>query len=179
MATRGALIGVRCYHCHHLFEVGSKASSTACPACSQRLVVEDVVISRLTPVQRVQTCGRVVVRRKGSVIADLVQAQGGLEVLGSLDARVESEGPVIIGPAARWKGDCRAPSLTVEDGARIESGSFAVSGQAGLEPPRAEADAEVGGAPPGETTGGAAEPFDEIESLGPDDLLDDEPFDVL
>ena len=51
--------------------------------------------------------------------------------------------------------------------------------QAGLEPPRAEADAEVGGAPPGETTGGAAEPFDEIESLGPDDLLDDEPFDVL
>jgi cytoskeletal protein CcmA (bactofilin family) len=90
--------------------------------------VEDVVISQLTPVKRVQTCGRVVVRRKGSVIAELVQAHGGVEVLGCLDARVESDGPVIIGPAARWKGDCHAPSLVIEPGARIEAGRFAVQG---------------------------------------------------
>ena len=47
-------------------------------------------------------------------------------MLGSLDARVESGGPVVIGPSARWKGDCRAPSLDISAGARIEAGEFAV-----------------------------------------------------
>jgi len=119
-------VGILCYHCGHSFSVAAKAASSSCPGCNRRVVVEDVVIKQLTPVSRVQTCGRLVVRRKGSVIAELVQALGGVEVLGSLDARVESGGPVIIGPAARWKGDCRAPSLDIREGARIEAGEFAV-----------------------------------------------------
>lgn len=123
MATLpGTLHSVLCYHCAHPFEVGSRAASTNCPSCNQRVVVEDVVIQKLMPVSRVQTCGRLLVGRKGSVIAELVQAQSGVEVLGSLDARVESGGPVLIGPAARWKGDCRAPSMAISSGARIEGG---------------------------------------------------------
>lgn len=123
MATPpGTLHPVHCYHCAHCFDVGARTASTNCPRCNQRVVVEDVVIQKLMPVSRVQTCGRLLVGKKGSVIAELVQAQGGVEVLGSLDARVESGGPVVIGPSARWKGDCRAPSLAIRSGARIEGG---------------------------------------------------------
>ncbi|MDG2147987.1 MAG: polymer-forming cytoskeletal protein [Planctomycetota bacterium] len=116
---------VRCYHCDHPFDVGARAASTNCPGCNQRVVVEDVVIKKLMPVSRVQTCGRLVIEKKGTVIAEVVQAQGGVEVMGSLDARVESGGPVVIGASARWKGDCRAPTMAIRRGARIE-GEFEV-----------------------------------------------------
>jgi DNA-directed RNA polymerase subunit RPC12/RpoP len=138
MATLpGTLHSVHCYHCAHPFEVGSRTASTNCPNCNQRVVVEDVVIQKLMPVSRVQTCGRLLVGKKGSVIAELVQAQSGVEVLGSLDARVVSGGPVLIGPAARWKGDCTAPSMAIRSGARID-GAFEVTGPVPSPPPGAE-----------------------------------------
>ncbi len=138
MAARAALQSISCYHCSHAFEVGTRTASTNCPECNQRLVVEDVIIKQLTPVSRVQTCGRLRVSKKGSVIAEFVQAAGGVEVLGSLDARVESGGPVVIGPAARWKGDCRAPSVAIQGGANIQGG-FEVS-PANAEPAQTDSD---------------------------------------
>jgi len=48
-------------------------------------------------------------------------------VLGGLSsAQVVSGGPVVIGPKARWAGDCCAPSLEIRLGARIEGGRFTV-----------------------------------------------------
>lgn len=126
MAARRGSHVVSCYHCAHRFEVGGKTQSTNCPDCNQRLIVEDVVIKQLTPVKQVNTCGRLVVRAKGSLLAERVHASEGVEVLGSLQAHVTSAGPVHIGPKARWKGDCTAPALSIDAGARIESGAFAV-----------------------------------------------------
>ena len=117
---------VQCYHCRQRFEVSRKAESVNCAACNQRVIVGDVIVNELRPVQRVQTCGRVVVHEKARVNAELVEAHDGVEVLGGLSARVLSGGPVIIGPHARWQGDCHAPSLQIRLGARIESGRFAV-----------------------------------------------------
>lgn len=117
---------VRCYHCSHRFSVPRRAESTNCPECNQRVIVGDVVIKHLQPVRLVQTCGRVVVHAKGRVNAELVEAHAGVEILGGLTANVVSGGPVHIGPKARWRGDCRAPSLRIDAGARIEGGLFTI-----------------------------------------------------
>jgi hypothetical protein len=118
---------VQCYHCRHRFDVSCKAESVNCPECQQRVIVGDVVVRELRPVSRVQTCGRIVVHEKARINAELVEAHEGLEVLGGLSsAQVVSGGPVVIGPKARWAGDCCAPSLEIRLGARIESGRFMV-----------------------------------------------------
>jgi predicted RNA-binding Zn-ribbon protein involved in translation (DUF1610 family) len=129
--SRGAAAGaqrvVQCYHCRHRFDVSRKAESVNCPECQQRVIVGDVVVRELRPVSRVQTCGRIVVHEKARINAELVEAHEGLEVLGGLSsAHVVSGGPVVIGPKARWAGDCCAPSLEIRLGARIESGRFTV-----------------------------------------------------
>lgn len=117
---------VQCYLCRHRFEVGCRAESTACPQCGRAVIVGDVNVRQLKPVTSVKTCGRVVVHRKGRVIARTVEAHGGIEVRGALDAKVVSGGPVFIGPKARWKGDCNAPSVIIKPGAKI-TGFFAVA----------------------------------------------------
>ena len=95
-----------------------------------------VLVTVLTPVHEIQTCGRLVVAKKGSVIASRVRALGGVFVLGHLEANVSSGGPVHIAAGARWRGDCRAPSVTIEPGARIESGCFAVPAELEFNGPR-------------------------------------------
>lgn len=118
---------VCCYHCGSDLEVSAKTQSTNCPSCNERVIVEDLTVKVIMPVSEIQTCGRIVVTKRGSVKARLVQAVGGLEVLGRLEADdVVSGGPVFIAASARWRAACRAPSLTIEDGARIERSSFAV-----------------------------------------------------
>lgn len=116
---------MQCYLCRHRFEVGRRAQSTACPACGRAVIVGDVIVKQLKPVSTVKTCGRVVVHRKGRVIAHVVEAHLGVEVQGALDAKVLSGGPVLIGAKAQWKGDCRAPSMIVKAGARV-TGNFVV-----------------------------------------------------
>jgi len=126
VTTPAAPRAVQCYHCRARFEVSVRAESTACPHCGNRVIVGDIVVERLKPVHRVQTCGRVLVGPKGRVNAELVEAHRGVEMLGGLDARVCSGGPVLIGPRARWKGDCSAPSVEIREGARIEGGLFRI-----------------------------------------------------
>lgn len=126
---------VRCYHCGNPMEVGAKTQSTNCAACNERVIVQDVEVKVLTPVSEIQTCGRVVVTKRGSVKARLVQALGGVEVLGRLEAdSVVSGGPVIIARGGRWRADCRAPSLTIEEGAQVEGGRFAVPSEPDFRP---------------------------------------------
>ncbi len=117
---------VQCYHCRHRFEVGQSAESTNCPGCNQRVIVGDIVVKALMPTARVQTCGRVVVKKKGRINAELVEAHDGLEMLGGLTASVLCGGLVVIGPGAKWNGDCQAHSLEIKPGAKIEGGVFEV-----------------------------------------------------
>ena len=60
-------------------------------------MVSDILVQKLSPVSGVQTCGRVIVKRRGRVIAKKVTAQLGVEVLGVMNADVVSTGPVVIG----------------------------------------------------------------------------------
>ncbi len=100
--------------------------STSCPGCHKAVIVQDIIVTGLKTTQKLQTCGRVVVKSRGRIMAGKIEAHSGLEVQGALHADVTSGGPVVIGPKARWKGDCKAPTLEVHLGARIESGFFEV-----------------------------------------------------
>src|SRR5262245_24070550 len=117
---------VVCYHCKKRLEVGAKAITLPCPFCHQTLTIGDVIVNTLKAVRKLQTCGRVVVERRGRVTADLVEAQGGVDVDGVMEANVVSGGPVRIGAKAQWKGDCRAPSLLAELGCTIARGYFVI-----------------------------------------------------
>jgi hypothetical protein len=115
---------VQCYHCRHRFVVGGLAMTINCPGCSKPLTVDDLVVKALSAVQAIQTCGRIVIQKKGHVIARLVEAHGGIDVEGILEANVLSGGPVRIGPKAIWKGNCTAPSVHIEPGCTIAGGYF-------------------------------------------------------
>ena len=117
---------VQCYHCRHRFDISNRALSITCPKCAKPVVIEDVVITNAHNVRKIQTCGKVIIEKKGRVVAQLIEAHGGVEVEGIIEAKVLSGGPVKIGPKAQWKGDLAAPSLTAELGCRIERGFFTI-----------------------------------------------------
>jgi len=126
MAKQGTQRAIRCYHCRHQFEVGGRAMTTSCPKCSKPLLVDDVEVKTLEAVRKIQTCGRLVVRKKGHVIAQLVEAHGGIDVEGIMEANALSGATVRIAAKAVWKGGCNAPSVIIEDGCRIAGGYFVV-----------------------------------------------------
>ena len=125
MARRTGFKTVQCYHCAHRLEVSRSAESTSCPGCNRPLFVGDLHITTLKPVQKVQTCGRITVAKKGRIIADTVIAVEGMDVEGIVDAkRVISGGHVSIGPKAQWRGDLSAPSLVIALGAQVRWSHF-------------------------------------------------------
>ncbi|MBA4029210.1 MAG: hypothetical protein C0475_08795 [Planctomyces sp.] len=97
-----------------------------CPRCYQRVRVEDVVVDQELYTPRIETCGRVVIRRRGRVVADTVRAAMGVEVLGKMEARSVAAPNVYIGPGAAWTGDCSAHRIVVETGANIFGGRFRI-----------------------------------------------------
>lgn len=100
--------------------------SSSCPKCSKPLNVQDVIVKTAHFVRKIQTCGRIVVEAKGQLNAALIQAQLGVEVVGSIEGNVTCGGLVSIGPKAKWKGDCRSTALAVAAGATITRGFFQV-----------------------------------------------------
>jgi len=126
MAKQNTLRAIQCYHCRSAFEVSARAMTVSCPACHKKLLVEDVVIKDAQSVTKLQTCGRILIEKNGRVMAQLVEAHQGIEVQGVIEAKVLSGRPVIIGAKAQWKGDCRAPAVQIELGARITRGYFEI-----------------------------------------------------
>lgn len=132
------LRSITCYHCRHRFEIGARTMSTSCPKCSKQLKVDDIVVKGLEAVRKIQTCGRLVVHKKGRVSAQLVEAHGGVEVEGVMEANVLSGAMVTIRAKAQWKGNCNAPSVVIELGAQISAGYFTVP-DLSVAPPHQEA----------------------------------------
>jgi len=117
---------VRCYHCGHEHEVAARASRVSCPKCAKSLRVENVTIRTTEGWQHFQTCGRVTILAKGKLVAQTVEAQLGIEVRGGLEAKSYRGGPVTLKKNAVWRGDCVAPSITVEPGARVQRSAFVI-----------------------------------------------------
>jgi hypothetical protein len=163
MAKQGTQRTIRCYHCRHRFEVGGRAMTTSCPKCSKSLLVDDVEVKTLEAVRKIQTCGRLVVRKKGHVIAQHVEAHGGIEVEGIMEANVLSGSTVKICAKAVWKGGCNAPSIIIEDGCRIAGGYFVIPDNSVVlhdlgEPGPTEGEPGAATAANGSPSAGTAEP---------------------
>jgi len=118
---------VRCLHCAAAVRVPDAATVLTCPTCYQRVRVEDVVVENELVLPRLETCGRIVIRRRGRLYTRLgVRASLGVEVLGELQAETVNSCRVYIGPQATFRGDCQAGGITVETGATILGGRFQI-----------------------------------------------------
>jgi hypothetical protein len=107
------------------------AQSTSCPGCHKPVIVEDFILKKNKPsllmVTKVQTCGRIVVPRRARIVAKLVEAHGGIEVQGHLEAdQVISGRCTLIDAKAYWRGNLKAPAVIIKPQAVIESGYFEV-----------------------------------------------------
>ena len=111
---------VRCYHCRREIIVPGAARTASCPVCFKGLVLDDLRVREGHASGRLSTCGRVVVERKGRAVTRAVEAAEGIEVHGTLEARVVSGGPVQINSGGQLKGECHATSLVVEEGAVMD-----------------------------------------------------------
>ncbi len=69
---------VQCYHCRKAFGVGARAMTITCPKCFKRVQIQDIVVESAHGVTKLQTCGKVIVEKKGRVIADLGEAHDGI-----------------------------------------------------------------------------------------------------
>ena len=117
---------VQCYLCGKRFEISAIAATVSCPGCYKPLLVEDVTVKGYQAVKKLQTCGRITVQKRGRVVADLVEAHEGVEVLGVMHANVVSGRSVKIGPKAEWKGDLRCPAVKIDPSANILGGYFVI-----------------------------------------------------
>ena len=129
---------VQCYHCGHRFEVSARAQSTSCPNCNKALLVSDIILSKYDAVKAKQTCGKIVIKKKGRLIAELVEANEGIECEGILEAkRVISGKTVLLKKKCSFQGHLQAPACVVELGATIKPSLFEVpsdpKGLAGLD----------------------------------------------
>jgi hypothetical protein len=105
-----------CLYCNKAQEVSRRAMQITCKHCYKSLRVEDVLIKQYEARRTIETCGVVVVEKRGNVVADKIHC-GGLIVRGKVKAAVSSRGTVLVGPEADLIGDVSAPSLAVGAGA--------------------------------------------------------------
>ena len=119
---------VHCYHCGRRIEVGARAMSTACPGCGKPVKIEDIVIKSYYAVTNIETCGKLIIKRRGRVSAvKKIVAHKGIELEGKLQCKeAHCAGTVRIGKKAEWKGDLRAMSLVTQPGGKILGGRFTV-----------------------------------------------------
>jgi hypothetical protein len=117
----GATRTIECYLCGRRQDVSVKALSTNCPGCNKAIRIEDLVVNTYTPVNDLETCGRIVVTKKGRVAAKRIRAGDGIECEGTLHGAVETPGDVTLGAKAEWKGaTLRSRRLVVTDGVKLE-----------------------------------------------------------
>ena len=105
-----------CLHCEKSQEVSRRAMQITCKFCYKQLRIEDIVVKQYEARRGIETCGVVVVEKKGNVVADRILC-GGLIVRGKVKSTVTSRGTVLVGPEADLIGDVTAPTLAVGAGA--------------------------------------------------------------
>ncbi|GAB4193334.1 MAG: hypothetical protein Kow00105_07490 [Phycisphaeraceae bacterium] len=91
-------------------------------------MVGDEHITKLRgPLKELRTCGRITVAKRGRLIAEKIEAHGGIDCQGVIDAKqVLSGGLVTLGPKCDYHGDLTAPGVIMHKGAKVKPSQFAV-----------------------------------------------------
>jgi hypothetical protein len=110
---------VICLYCGKPQETGRRAMVITCKFCSKSLRLEDQTYSRYEARRQVDTCGIVVIEKKGQVITERILC-GGLVARGRVKGNIMSRGPVLVGPEAEILGNVVAPTLAVGAGAVLQ-----------------------------------------------------------
>jgi hypothetical protein len=112
-------IRISCLYCGKEQEVGTRAMSITCKFCHKSLRLEDIRIKEYQARRHIDTCGTVVIEKKGNVVSDEILC-GGIVIRGKVKGRINSRGPVLISPEGEVTGDVSAPALAVGAGAVLE-----------------------------------------------------------
>ena len=91
-------------------------------------MVGDENITKLRgPLKELRTCGKITVAKRGRLIVESIEAHGGIDCQGIIDAkRILSGGTVVLGPKCDYHGDLTAPSVLMHKGAKVKPSRFAV-----------------------------------------------------
>ncbi len=91
-------------------------------------MVGDEHITKLRgPLKELKTCGRITVSKRGRLIVETIEAHGGIDCQGIIDAKhVVSGTTVILGPKCSYHGDLTAPGVVMHKGAKVKPSVFAV-----------------------------------------------------
>lgn len=90
--------------------------TVTCKFCHKSLRIEDISIKQYEARRTIDTCGVVVVEKKGNVVADKIHC-GAMIVRGKVKAAVNCRGTVLVGAEAEIRGDVSATALAVGSGA--------------------------------------------------------------
>jgi hypothetical protein len=121
MARPAAQREIVCYHCRAVVGVAMAARSSTCPRCYRRLLLDDLVVSSPGLGATLSTCGIVRIQKRVRAAARAIHAGDGVEVLGSLEASVVSDGPVVVARGASLRGEVQATGITVEPGGSMDA----------------------------------------------------------
>lgn len=91
-------------------------------------MVGDEHITKLRgPLKELRTCGRITVSKRGRLIAETIEAHGGIDCQGIIDAKhVLSGATVTLGAKCDYHGDLTAPGVEMQKGAKVKPSLFAV-----------------------------------------------------
>lgn len=108
-----------CLYCAHRQQVGRRAMSVTCKACHKPLKLDDMTFNQYAARRSIDTCGAVVVEKKGQVVSDRVLC-GDLVARGRIKANIVCRGTMMVGPDAEIHGNVIAKVLAVGAGAVLE-----------------------------------------------------------
>ncbi len=119
-AKAGARRAIRCYLCGETLDVSARTMSTTCPKCNHAIKVEDVIIKSYMPVNDLKTCGKIKITKRGRVAARVIKSGDGIICEGTIEAEIETDGHVELGPKSTWKGkSLRCRSIDIAVGAKM------------------------------------------------------------
>jgi len=118
---------VRCYRCGVATRASSKAMTTSCTNCFQRIDVRDRVIKISSFGSELCTCGDVTITRRARSTTKVILAGGRVRIFGEARGLILAGEAVEVGPGGVLLGGAVTPSLELDPRARVEGGPFRVS----------------------------------------------------
>jgi hypothetical protein len=129
---------IRCPNCSGAQEISAAAQSVVCRLCNVTIKVTDQKISNYSATVSLETCGALLIEKKGALVVQKRVVTSDLTLNGSLKGNSIVYESARIGAGAQLVGDLTARVLTVEDGALLK-GFISVQPQNGtvtVEPPK-------------------------------------------
>jgi predicted RNA-binding Zn-ribbon protein involved in translation (DUF1610 family) len=108
---------ITCTFCGGMIEVSAKAMSIFCPHCHKRVVCEDYTIRSYHAVRNLATCGKIIVERKGHVVAPI--RADALIIRGLVRGNIQARSVVEIESTGTVQGNVEAPRLVMHEGGKL------------------------------------------------------------